>query len=215
MPVTISGDAYKRIEALAAGLSDDRMRDLCIQLRDSLVGTLRSTKWGAGNIGTGLTHYTEPVRTATGGWMCGVGSLGILHQKPAPPHTIKDFLEWYRGTYMPTEKRVRKTEAERVAAKAKIERVRADRIRSFEQDYLDLDKQRTKLERSLQPIKRRIIDLETKKQAKVTLKPSKMIPKWEAQVRKLKEQRDSIMERLNRIHVLQAEKNRAIRRQQR
>ena len=77
MPVTISGDAYKRIEALAAGFSDERLRDLIIQLRDSLGGTLRNTKWGAGNIGQGLTQYTEPVRTATGGWMCGIASLEI------------------------------------------------------------------------------------------------------------------------------------------
>ena len=108
MPVTISGDAYKRIEAIAAGLSDERLRDLTIQLRDSLVGTLRSTKWGAGNIGRGLTQYTEPVRTAIGGWMCGVGSLDILHREPAPPHTIKDFLKWYGETYLPAEKAERK-----------------------------------------------------------------------------------------------------------
>ena len=113
MPVTISGDARKRIEAIAAGLSDERLYELTIQLRDSLVGTLRNTKWGAGNIGQGLTQYTEPVRTATGGWMVGVGSLEILHREPAPPHTIKDFLEWYRGTYRPAEK-------ERRAAKKAI-----------------------------------------------------------------------------------------------
>jgi len=120
MPVTITGDAYKRIEAIAAGLSDEGLRDLTIQLRDSLVGTLRSTKWGAGNIGQGLTQYTEPVRTATGGWMCGVGSLEILHGEPAPPHTIKDFLEWYRGTYRPAEKERRAAEKAIRAKKPEI-----------------------------------------------------------------------------------------------
>jgi hypothetical protein len=110
MPVTISGDAHKRIEALAAGLSDERLRDLTIQLRDSLVGVLRNTEWGTGDIGRGLTQYTEPVRTATGGWMVGVGSLEILHREPAPPHTIKDFLEWYRSTYRPARKERRAAE---------------------------------------------------------------------------------------------------------
>ena len=151
MPVTISGDAYKRIEAIAAGLSDERLYELTIQLRDSLVGTLRNTKWGAGNIGQGLTQYTEPVRTATGGWMCGVGSLDILHREPAPPYTIKDFLEWYRGTYRPAEKverkveRKRKYEAEITAGRrirVKLDLRRAHKARrSLERAYSDLVEQ--------------------------------------------------------------------------
>lgn len=145
MPVTISGDAYKRIEALAAGLSDERLRDLTIQLRDSLVGVLRNTEWGAGNIGRGLTQYTEPVRTATGGWMVGVGSLEILHRKPAPPHTIKDFLEWYRGTYRPAEKErraaekaVRAKEPEVSPAAKETARIRSINVELFAQSRIQI-----------------------------------------------------------------------------
>lgn len=143
MPVTISGDATKRIEALAAGLSDERLRDLTIQLRDSLVGTLRNTKWGAGNIGRGLTQYTEPVRTATGGWMVGVGSLEILHREPAPPHTIKDFLEWYRGIYRPAEKVERKVKPavkkpEISPAAKEAARVRSINVRLFAQGRIQI-----------------------------------------------------------------------------
>ena len=116
MPVTVSGDAYKRIEAIAAGLSDDKLRDLTIQLRDSLVGTLRSTKFGTGNIGRGLTQYTEPVRTATGGWMVGIGDLDRLHRDPLKGegvHSIEKFLDWYSKTYLPAEKVERKVERKR------------------------------------------------------------------------------------------------------
>lgn len=218
MPVTISGDAYKRIEALAAGLSDERLRDLTIQLRDSLVGVLRNTEWGAGNIGRGLTQYAEPVRTATGGWMVGVGSLEILHREPAPPHTIKDFLEWYRGTYRPAEeaeRAERRAEVGRKAAEARLEKIWADKVRSYEQSYLDLEKQRAKLNRSLGAIRKRITEFQTKRQAKVTIKPSKMIPKWAAQIKNLREQRDSIMERLARIDFLQRKIADAIRRAER
>ncbi len=162
MPVTISGDAYKRIEAIAAGLSDDKLRDLTIQLRDSLVGTLRSTKFGTGNIGRGLTQYTEPVRTATGGWMVGIGDLDILHREPAPPHTIRDFLDWYSKTYLPAKKverkveRKRKYEAEIVAGRrirVKLDLRRAYKaLRNLERARSDLinraahlDRQRAKM----------------------------------------------------------------------
>lgn len=113
MPVTISGDATKRIEVLVTNLSDDRIRDLTVQLRDSLVRRLWNVQWRGGPsilIGRGLTAYTEPVRTPTGGWMCGVGSLDILHREDAPPHTIADFLEWYRSQYVPAEKERRAAE---------------------------------------------------------------------------------------------------------
>jgi len=123
MPVTISGDAYYQIEALAAKLSDDNMRALTVELRDSLVAKLGQVMWGGKvsvNIGRGLTQYTEPVRTPTGGWMVGVGSLDILHREDAPPYTIKDFLEWYRGQYMPAEKERRAVEKAIKAKKSEI-----------------------------------------------------------------------------------------------
>lgn len=119
MPVTISGDATKRIEALVYNLSDERMRELCVELRDSLVRRLWNVQWKGGPsvyIGRGLTAYTEPVRTPTGGWMCGVGSLDILHREDAPPRTITEFLYWYQTQYMPEEK------AKRVAEKVKVAR---------------------------------------------------------------------------------------------
>ena len=119
MPVTISGDATKQIEALIYNLSDDRMRDLTVQLRDSLVRKLAGVQWGGKasiHIMRGLTAYTEPVRTPTGGWVCGVSSLDILHRDDAPPKTIANFLEWYRSQYMPAEKERR---AEKKAIRAK------------------------------------------------------------------------------------------------
>lgn len=113
MPVTISGDATKKIQALAYNLSDDRMRDLTIQLRDSLVKRLAGVQWSGQTsiyIMRGLTAYTEPVRTPTGGWTCGVGSLDILHRDDAPGKTITEFLYWYQTQYMPTEKKRRAAE---------------------------------------------------------------------------------------------------------
>ena len=141
MPVTISGDAYKRIEAIAAGLSDERLRDLTIQLRDSLVGTLRNTKWGAGDIGRGLTQYTEPVRTATGGWMVGIGDLDILHRDPLKGegvHSIEKFLDWYEKTYLPAEKA--KKAARPTVKKPEISPTakRAQRLRQEYQESLRL-----------------------------------------------------------------------------
>lgn len=119
MPVTITGDATKRIEALVYNLSDDKMRDLCVELRDSLVRKLWDVQWKGGPsvyIGRGLTAHTEPVRTPAGGWMCGVGSLDILHRDDAPPRTITQFLYWYQTQHMPEEK------AKRVAEKVKVAR---------------------------------------------------------------------------------------------
>jgi hypothetical protein len=125
MPVTITGDVPKRIEALVHNLSDENMRELTVQLRDSLVRRLWNVQWKGGPsvlIGRGLTAHSEPVRTPTGGWMCGVGSLEILHRDDAPPKTITEFLYWYQTQYMPAEKAkraVERAEVARLEAKAK------------------------------------------------------------------------------------------------
>jgi hypothetical protein len=160
MPVTVSGDATKRIEALVSNLSDDRMRELTVQLRDSLVRRLWNVQWSGKTsilIGRGLTAYTEPVRTPTGGWMCGVGSLDILHREDAPPKTISQFLYWYQTQYMPKERAERRAVAERrreveITAKRRV-RVKLDlrkahkARRSLEERYSDLVDSANALER--------------------------------------------------------------------
>ena len=206
MPVTISGDATKRIKALVYNLSDDRMRELTVQLRDSLVGRLAGVQWSgkvSENISRGLTQYTEPVRTPTGGWMCGVGSLEILHREDAPPRTITDFLEWYRGQYMPAEKERRAAEkairAKKPApspAAMEAQRLRNVNAQLFRQYRVVIRADRIDVE-----LRERLYGLRADRNRAVRLSQLSKIEKIDAKMRTLDRQ---IAENLRRMRAAEA-----------
>lgn len=206
MPVTISRGAYKRIEALAVGLSDERLRDLTIQLRDSLVGTLRNTKWGASNIGRGLTQYTEPVRTATGGWRCGVGSLEILHRDPLKGegvHSIEQFLDWYRKTYLPAEKAERKAKRAIKAKKPELSPAAKEsaRIRSINVELFAQSRIQIAASRAMSDIGDRYDILWEKRSEAVRWGRDKQVVAIDIQLRKLRIELDLARARETRAYL--------------
>lgn len=217
MPVTITGDATKRIEALVYNLSDNRMRDLTVQLRDSLVRKLAGVQWSGGTsvyIMRGLTAHTEPVRTPTGGWMCGVGSLDILHREDAPPRTIADFLEWYRQQM--EEKRVERREVrERKAAEARTARIRIESINALNDSYLSLNAQLNKGLKRFEAIDRAKEKLREKKAARVSLTEASMRMKdrWQEQINELDREWSDLVARQARIRAQQDQISATIRKQ--
>lgn len=207
MPVTISGDATKRIEALIYNLSDVRVRDLTVELRDSLVRKLAGVQWKGGTsiyITRGLTAYTEPVRTPAGGWMCGVGSLEILHRGDAPAKTIATFLEWYREQI--EKKRVERREVKEAGVtKAREARIRIESIKSLEDTYLSLNAQFGKINRRFGAINRARQKLSEKIAARVSLTEGSMRMKdrWQAQVEDLDREWSGLLARRDRIAARQ------------
>ena len=140
MATTITGDATQRLKAIRANLSNERLRDLAIALGEAMLGELSTIeRWRHGNIGRGLLQMSPPRPSGTGGWVVGIGSLGILGRPTdaAPSHTISEFRIWYREQIAKEKKprvaritgaeRVR--EAKRRLRRATIESMRLERLR--------------------------------------------------------------------------------------
>lgn len=212
MPAKITGNATARLKRLQVQVSNVGLYELALELGQAMLEELMAVPW-EGNIKRGLMVMRPPRQTTTGGWIVGLGSLDILGRpgEKAPPHTIHDFLQWYRNVFMKREEMARERAG---VERAKVEAARKAELaagRARRREIGRLEKAEAKawgrfdwFTKRAQAKRGKITELRrkiTRRKAILTPASLRMQERWEGQIRELQTEAQNLERQAHKEHI--------------